>query len=600
MMLLFFSYSQLPKRDDRSYLKLLISLLNGSFEKRTNCSKILLDYKTWIVKKSDIIFEDIIVNIIKAIGNQQYKSLEKLSHKVIIKKFEQEIDSDYVLERQKYVTKKGAQALGRNFSIIKNCRNLCLDIKASEGLQNISALREIVKYAFRISYNFEDISKFLSQYLNSKPEFSVENSNKWICFIWIHNSDSLLIDWLKNDTYIVKFIDKPKSTANKSTLIIFRERQSFTNSFRPFSFKTFEDTVSEEIRKVVIDLIDEKSNDTKNVEMKRILKQKLEEKYLNENFDCYLSRYEYYLLLNKHESKNKILGFTHKQFSVLISQQLYSSIRDWPEIIGLRENLQFEEREVIEKGLLSQQLLISDATSVKIVSFMETGRKCIIFYNSKIDDKFPKGIFDKCFYLKTINCKSDSLSVENNSPNNANLQNSTVMENNCITGIIEENENFSQNNVETQSTGICNTEVDKSQIVSKAMKSNSKTENIESTEPLHNRICENPISPIPSISNSEVNTAEYLRQNNESMTTAITKKNKNYVIKYSISEVSKITACSDAIILNLSGLERRILLPTLPEKEILAKSRIILQRSQLRIISDRLLIRKENLILNKI
>ncbi len=556
-MLLFFSYSQLPKGDDRSYLKLLISLLNGSFEKRTNCSKILLDYKTWIVKKSDIIFEDIIMNIIKAIGNQKYKSLEKLTHKVIIKKFEEEIDSDYVLERQKYVTKKGAQALGRNYFIIKNCRNLCLDIKASEGLQNISALTDIIKYAFRINYNFEDISKFLSQYFNSKQEFSGGNPNKWFCFIWIHNSDSLLIDWLKNDTYIVKFIDESKSKTRKSTVILFRERQSITNISH--SITTFEDEISKEILSLVTNLIDDNPKTFENYEIKRLVIQKLKQKYTNQNFFCYLSRYEYYLLLNKHESKNKILAFTYKQFSILISQRFGSSIRDWPEIIGLRENLQFEEREIIEKGLISQQLLISDATCVKMVSFMETGRKCIIFHNSKIDDKFPKGIFDKCFYLKTISCKSDSTSVENNSLNNAILQNSTVMSNNCMTRIIDENKNINGNNAGTHLTGICNTEVDKSQIVSEALSSNS--ENSESTEPLNNRICDNLISPIPSTSNSEVNTAE----NNESMATAITKKNKNYVMKYSISEVSKITAYSDAHI-KLVWIEKPYIIANTPRK----------------------------------
>ncbi len=506
------------------------------------------------------------MNIIKAIGNQQYISLEKLSHKVIIKKVEADVDSDYILERRKYVAKKGAQALGRNYFIIKNCRNLCLDIKATEGLQNISALREVIEYAFRINYSSEEISKFLSQYLNSKEEFKSGNINKWFCFIWIHNSNSLLIDWQKNDTYIVKFIDKPKLTTNKTTLVIFRERHSFTKSLRPLSINTFEDKVSEEIRKLVIDLIDKKPNNTANVEMRIMLKQKLKEKYPKENFDSYLSRYEYYLLLNKHESKNKILGFAYKQFSILITKHFSSTIRGWPEIIGLKESLKFEEREVIEKGLLSQQYFISDATSVKIVPFMETRRKCVIFHNSKINNKFPKREFDKCFYLKRISCKSDSPIVENNHQNSPNVQNSTEVENNCLIEI--NNGSLNRIKVDTQSNEICNTEVDNNQKESKAMISNAKTENIESIEPIDYEISNNLDNPIPSTSYSgEANAAQNLLQNIEkTKSLGLTPtKDKNYVIKYSLSEVSKITAYSDAHI-KLVWIEKTNIIANTPRK----------------------------------
>jgi hypothetical protein len=505
------------------------------------------------------------MNIIKAIGNQQYKSLEKLSHKVIIKKVEAEVDSDYVLERRKYVTKKGAQALGRNYSIIKNCRNLFIDIKASAGLQNSAALEQVIKYAFRINYSSEDISKFLSQYLNSKEEFRGGNINKWFCFIWIHNSDSLLIDWQKNDTYIVKFIDKPKLKTNWTTLVIFRERQSFTNSLSPLSINTFENTVSEEIRKLVIDLIDKKPNNTENVEMRIMLKQKLKEKYPKENFDSYLSRYEYYLLLNKHESKNKILGFTYKQFSILITKHFSSTIREWPEIIALKEGLKFEEREVIDKGLLSQQYFINDATSVKIVSFMETRRKCVIFHNSKINNKFPKGEFDKCFYLKRISCKSDLPIVENNHQNSPKVQNSTEVENNCLIEINDGSHNRIK--VDTQPNGICNTEVD-NQKESKTMVSNAKTENIESIEPIDYGISNNLDNPIPSTSNSsEVNAAQNLQQNIEKTKSLdlTPTKNKNYVIKYSLLEVSKITAYSNAHI-KLVWFEKTNIIANTPRK----------------------------------
>jgi hypothetical protein len=298
-----------------------------------------------------------------------------------------------------------------------------------------------------------------------------------------------------------------------------------------------------------------------------MLKQKLKEKYPNENFDCYLSRYEYYLLLNKHESKNKILGFTHKQFSVLISQQFYSTIREWPEIIGLKESLKFELREVIEKGLLSQQYFISDATSVKIVSFMETRRKCVIFHNSKIDDKFLKGIFDKCFRLKTTSCKSDSSIVASNHQNSHNVQNSTEAENNCLIEI--NNGSLNRNKVDTQSNGICNTEVDNIQKESKAMILDAKTENIESIEPIDYGISNNLDNPIPSTSDfGQLNAAQNLQQNIEktkSLSLTPTKKNKNYVIKYSLSEVSKITVYSDAHI-KLVWIEKTNIISNTPRK----------------------------------
>jgi hypothetical protein len=145
---------------------------------------------------------------------------------------------------------------------------------------------------------------------------------------------------------------------------------------------------------------------------------------------------------------------------------------------------------------------------------METRRKCVIFHNSKIDDKFPKGIFDKCFRLKTTSCKSDSSIVASNHQNSHNVQNSTEAENNCLIEI--NNGSLNRNKVDTQSNGICNTEVDNIQKESKAMILDAKTENIESIEPIDYGISNNLDNPIPSTSDfGQLNAAQNLQQNIE-------------------------------------------------------------------------------------
>jgi hypothetical protein len=95
-----------------------------------------------------------------------------------------------------------------------------------------------------------------------------------------------------------------------------------------------------------------------------------------------------------------------------------------------------------------------------------------------------------------------------------NVQNSTEAENNCLIEI--NNGSLNRNKVDTQSNGICNTEVDNIQKESKAMILDAKTENIESIEPIDYGISNNLDNPIPSTSDfGQLNAAQNLQQNIE-------------------------------------------------------------------------------------